>query len=112
WLENRASLIRASAIYGVPAEIIVAIIGVETEYGRNTGGFGVLEALATLAFHYPRRAEFFRTELEQFLLLTARINWTRSPSRDRLPARSASRSSCPVASGATPWISTATSGST
>lgn len=70
WQENRASLIRASAMYGVPAEIIVAIIGVETEYGRNTGGFGVLEALATLAFHYPRRAEFFRTELEQFLLLT------------------------------------------
>jgi len=69
WQENRASLIRASAMYGVPAEIIVAIIGVETEYGRNTGGFGVLEALATLAFHYPRRAEFFRTELEQFLLL-------------------------------------------
>ena len=69
WQENRASLARASATYGVPEEVIVAIIGVETEYGRNTGGFGVLEALATLAFHYPRRAEFFRTELEQFLLL-------------------------------------------
>jgi membrane-bound lytic murein transglycosylase B len=54
----------------VPEEIIVAIIGVETEYGGNTGGFRVLEALATLAFNYPRRAEFFRTELEQFLLLT------------------------------------------
>ncbi|MBL8432463.1 MAG: lytic murein transglycosylase B [Dechloromonas sp.] len=69
WQENRSSLARASALYGVPPEIIVAIIGVETEYGGNTGGFRVLEALATLAFHYPRRAEFFRTELEQFLLL-------------------------------------------
>ena len=53
----------------MPPEIIVAIIGVETEYGANTGSFRVLEALATLAFHYPRRADFFRTELEQFLLL-------------------------------------------
>lgn len=69
WQENRASLARARALYGVPEEVIVAIIGVETEYGRNTGGFRVLEALATLAFNYPRRAEFFRAELEQFLLL-------------------------------------------
>jgi membrane-bound lytic murein transglycosylase B len=69
WQENRLALVRASALYGVPPEIIVAIIGVETEYGGNTGNFRVLEALATLAFHYPRRADFFRTELEQFLLL-------------------------------------------
>lgn len=69
WQENRVALARASALYGVPEEIIVAIIGVETEYGRNTGGFRVFDALATLAFHYPRRTEFFRTELEQFLLL-------------------------------------------
>ena len=70
WEENSAQLARARALYGVPEEIIVAIIGVETEYGRNTGGFSVLEALATLAFKYPPRADFFRTELEQFLLLT------------------------------------------
>ena len=70
WQENRAKLAQARATYGVPEEIIVAIIGVETEYGRNMGGFRVLEALATLAFNYPPRAEFFRTELEQFLLLT------------------------------------------
>ncbi len=70
WQENQAKLARARALYGVPEEIIVAIIGVETEYGRNTGGFRVLEALATLAFNYPPRAEFFRTELEQFLLLS------------------------------------------
>lgn len=70
WQENSAQLAKAQALYGVPAEIIVSIIGVETEYGRNTGGFRVLEALATLAFNYPPRAEFFRTELEQFLLLS------------------------------------------
>ncbi len=70
WQDHQTTLVRARTFYGVPEEIIVAIIGVETEYGRNTGGFGVLEALATLAFHYPRRAEFFRTELEQFLLLS------------------------------------------
>lgn len=69
WQENQLTLARARALYGVPEEIIVAIIGVETEYGSNTGGFRVLEALATLAFNYPRRADFFRTELEQFLLL-------------------------------------------
>ena len=69
WQENRATLTRARENYGVPEEVIVAIIGVETEYGANTGGFRVLEALATLAFNYPRRADFFRTELEQFLLL-------------------------------------------
>ena len=63
WQENQVSLARARTTYGVPEEIIVAIIGVETEYGRNMGSFRVLEALATLAFHYPRRAEFFRTEL-------------------------------------------------
>lgn len=69
WQENGAELVRAEAIYGVPPEIIVAIIGVETEYGQNTGRFSVLEALATLAFDYPPRAAFFRGELEQFLLL-------------------------------------------
>lgn len=69
WQENRTTLARASATFGVPVEVIVAIIGVETEYGGNTGTFGVFEALSTLAFHYPRRADFFRTELEQFLLL-------------------------------------------
>lgn len=74
WQENRSKLAQARATYGVPEEIIVSIIGVETEYGRNTGGFRVLEALATLAFHYPPRADFFRTELEQFLLLARENN--------------------------------------
>jgi membrane-bound lytic murein transglycosylase B len=69
WREHAATLARARREYGVPEEIIVATIGAETLYGRNTGGFGVLEALAMLAFHYPPRAELFRSELEQFLLL-------------------------------------------
>ncbi|MDS4015561.1 MAG: lytic murein transglycosylase B [Candidatus Accumulibacter sp.] len=69
WREHAAVLARAAAIYGVPPEVIVAIIGVETEYGGNMGSFTVLEALASLAFHYPPRAEFFRSELEQFLLM-------------------------------------------
>src|SRR5262249_13943432 len=55
--------------YGVPAEIIVAIIGVETSYGKNKGNFPVLQTLATLAFDYPRRAEFYKKELEEYLLL-------------------------------------------
>ena len=69
WRENAGALARAQREFGVPAEVIVAIIGVETDYGRNTGSYRVLDALTTLAFDYPRRAEFFRGELRQFLLL-------------------------------------------
>ena len=65
---NAAALARASAEHGVPEEIIVAIIGVETIYGRNMGVWRVIDALSTLAFDYPPRADFFRGELEQFLL--------------------------------------------
>ncbi len=69
WTDHAAVLARAEQEYGVPASIIVAIIGVETFYGRNTGNFRVIEALGTLAFHYPPRATFFRAELENFFLL-------------------------------------------
>lgn len=69
YLEHRASLERIAASEGVPAEYLVAICGVETRYGRQTGRYRVLDSLATLAFDYPPRAEFFRSELEQFLLL-------------------------------------------
>ena len=62
------ALARAERDFGVPGEIIVAIIGVETLYGRNTGGYRVIDTLTTLAFDYPRRGEFFRDELEQFLV--------------------------------------------
>lgn len=69
WRANADALERASAQYGVPAQIIVAIIGVETIYGRNTGHFTVASALATLAFDYPPRAELFRRELTSLFLL-------------------------------------------
>jgi membrane-bound lytic murein transglycosylase B len=69
WSANAAALARAEQAYGVPAELIVAIIGVETYYGRVTGSHRVIDALATLAFDYPRRATFFRGELKEFLLL-------------------------------------------
>jgi membrane-bound lytic murein transglycosylase B len=69
WRANAATLARAQSEFGVPAEVIVAIIGVETFYGRNTGGYRVFDALTTLAFDYPRRSDFFRNELKQFLLL-------------------------------------------
>jgi membrane-bound lytic murein transglycosylase B len=69
WHANDAALARAQAEFGVPAEIIVAIIGIETYYGRNTGSYRVIDALATLAFDYPRRAAYFSAELRQFLLL-------------------------------------------
>lgn len=69
WLAHKEALERASQVYNVAPEIIIAIIGVETRYGKNTGSFRVLDALATLAFDYPARAAFFRGELEQYLLL-------------------------------------------
>ena len=69
WKANRTALKRAESRYGVPAPYIVAIIGIETNYGRNMGRFRVIDALATLAFDYPPRAPFFRGELEQYLLL-------------------------------------------
>lgn len=70
WADNEEALARAEREYGVPAEFIVAIIGVETFYGGNTGRYAVLDALSTLAFDYPPRAPFFRGQLKQFLLLT------------------------------------------
>ncbi len=69
WDEHAIDLERAAREYGVPAEIIVAIIGVETIYGRQTGNFETLSTLATLAFDYPPRAELFRRELTSLFLL-------------------------------------------
>ena len=69
WVQNKETLERAERQYGVPPEVIVAIIGVETRYGRVTGGHRVVDALTTLGFDYPPRAKFFRKELTQFLLL-------------------------------------------
>ncbi len=70
WNTHAATLQQARKEYGVPEEIVAAVIGVETVYGAQTGKHRVLDALITLAFDYPRRAEFFRDELEQYLLLT------------------------------------------
>jgi membrane-bound lytic murein transglycosylase B len=69
WRQNTRALAKAQKKYGVPAEIIVAIIGVETRYGRLRGGYKVINALTTLALGYPRRSEFFRKELIEFMLL-------------------------------------------
>ncbi len=69
WRDNRAQLDRAQTEFGVPAEVIVAIIGVETNYGRNAGNYNVIDALTTLAFDYPPRAPFFLGELENYFLL-------------------------------------------
>ncbi|MEL7297667.1 MAG: lytic murein transglycosylase B [Pseudomonadota bacterium] len=69
WNEHEATISRISKETGVPGEILVGIIGVETYYGRITGNYRVLDALATLGFDYPPRAKFFRKELGQFLVL-------------------------------------------
>lgn len=69
WRQHEAALARAEQTYGVPAQFIVAIIGVETFYGGNTGSYRVMDALSTLAFDYPARAPFFRKELREFLML-------------------------------------------
>ncbi len=69
------TLKKAKSVYGVSPEIIVAIIGVETFYGRIQGDYPVIEALYTLGFHYPKREKFFRQELVEFFLLTREQNW-------------------------------------
>jgi membrane-bound lytic murein transglycosylase B len=69
WADHRQELEQAASTYQVPPEYLVAILGVETHYGRNTGGFRALDALTTLAFEYPPREKFFRSELAQFLVL-------------------------------------------
>ena len=79
WQAHAKTLARAEATYGVPAKYIVSIIGIESLYGRNTGNFKVIDALATLAFDFPAehpraaaRQAFFRDELEQFLVMSHR----------------------------------------
>ena len=79
WRKHEHSLTRAANRYGVPPEIIVAVIGVESFYGVYRGRFRVLDALATLGFRYPKRSAFFLSELEAFVLLS---------NEERLDARS------------------------
>lgn len=68
--EHQVALQRAEKKYGVPVEVIAAIIGVESYYGKHTGRYTVFDSLTTLGFDYPKRSKFFRSELKQFLLLS------------------------------------------
>ena len=74
WQDNRETLVRAETTYGVPPEMITAIIGVETFYGKYKGKYPVFDTLVTIAFDYPKRATFFKKELEQYLLLIQEEN--------------------------------------
>lgn len=74
WKDHAREISRAQEHYGVPPEIILAIIGVESRFGRSQGGYPVLDALSTLALEYPPRSAFFRQELEEFLLLAREID--------------------------------------
>ncbi|MEX1669749.1 lytic murein transglycosylase B [Zhongshania guokunii] len=69
WREHRKTLARAEQEYGVPASMIVGIIGVETRFGRNKGSYRVVDALATLGFDFPRRSTFFLGQLEEYMLM-------------------------------------------
>ena len=74
WKQNLATIQRASQQFNVEPEIIVAIIGVETQYGKNKGNWRVLDALSTLAFDFPKRSKYFTEELRQFLLMAREAN--------------------------------------
>jgi membrane-bound lytic murein transglycosylase B len=74
WKKHAAALTRAGEEYGVPPETVVAIIGVETQFGRNKGNIPILDALTTLTLDYPARAAFFRRELTEFLLLARELD--------------------------------------
>lgn len=73
WKANEEALFRAGSEFGVPPEIIVAILGVETRYGSQHGRYRVLDSLVTLTLRYPERSEFYRNELAQFLLLAREL---------------------------------------
>lgn len=77
WNENFDTLARAEKQFGVPSEIIVALLGVETSYGANIGSHKVIESLITLGFYGHRRQEYFRSELEHFLVTARELNWNR-----------------------------------
>lgn len=70
WQQNQVALEHAEKVYGVPPQIIVAIIGVETFYGRNMGSWPVMDALTTLSFDYPPRSDFFTRQLKEYLLMS------------------------------------------
>jgi len=106
WNQYEAALNRAYQVYGVPPEIIVGIIGVETRWGRVMGKTRIVDALATLAFAYPRRAQYFAGELETFLLMNCRARGTKPTGQKRggakgiFPFTSLRHSRAPDQSGA------------
>ncbi len=108
WQEHAVDLERAERQFGVPAEVIVAIIGVETVYGRHTGNFETLSALATLAFDYPPRADLFRRELESLFLLAREQGRDPASYSGSFAGAVGFLSSCPAASAPMRWTSTAT----
>jgi membrane-bound lytic murein transglycosylase B len=75
WNDNAELLERAHKEFGVPEAVVVSVIGIETRYGKRTGNFRVMDALSTLAFDVPSRADYFKRELEQFLLLAREQHW-------------------------------------
>jgi len=75
WKKHSKTLKQAEAKFGVPAELIVGLIGIETKYGRIKGNYDVFNSLYTLGFHYPKRSKFFKKELKQFLLLAREQEW-------------------------------------
>ena len=101
WNAHEAELARAEARWGVPAEIVVGIIGVETFYGRFMGKFRVPrragDAGLRLSQRRSDRSDYFREELEAMLVLARRETWRRRRCRAPMPARWACRSSCPAA---------------
>jgi len=110
WNLHAPTLQRASAEFGVPAAVIVALLGVETHYGTRLGGRRVLDSLVTLAAQYPRRSAFFAKELRVFLN-TARADAAEpQAARGSFAAPSASRSSCRPVTAPTRSTSTPTGG--
>jgi membrane-bound lytic murein transglycosylase B len=116
WRANQRWLGQAEDLYGVAAEIVVGIVGVESIFGRQMGDFRVIDALATLAFDFPSgrkdRSAFFRTSSRPGSSSARAKASIRSPGAAATPARSAWRSSCRRASTSTRSTSTATATST
>ena len=75
WNAHEKTLNQVEKQYGVPAHVIVSILGIETNYGKTQGRYPVLDTLTTLAFNYPARSHFFKYELQQFLLLARENNF-------------------------------------
>ena len=108
WNDNAELLARARNEFGVPEQIIVSLIGIETRYGKQVGGIRVLDSLATLAFDWPARAGFFRGELEQFLLLAREQRWDPAQVRGSFAGAMGLRGAAPCRAAAFATLSTMT----